>query len=183
MAKRELKQFLETGKIVGTHGVRGEIKLEVWSDSPEVVKNVPHLYFDDGKIEIKTKTRRTHKNMLLMTIENVDSVEQADLLRGRVVFLNRDDIKLPSGKHFLQDIMGLEVVDADTGRVYGKVTDFIHTGANDVYEITGEKKYLFPAVKEMIKAYRIEDGILEVKPIAGIFDDAVVKDEVSVDED
>ncbi len=174
----ERKQYLETGRIVGTHGIKGEMKAEVWSDSPETLKNIAHLYFDEGRTEIKIESRRIHKKVLLMMVDGIDSPEKADLLRGRIIYLNRDDIKLAKGKFFIQDILGLTVKDGKTGEIYGKLTDVIPTGANDVYEITdGEKKYLFPAVAEMIKHTDIDGGFMEVLPIPGIFDEEGETDE------
>lgn len=170
---KERKQFLETGRIVGTHGIKGELKVEVWSDSAESLKSMPHLYFDEGKTELEITSRRVHKKMLLITLAQVTTMSEADLLRGKKVYLNRDDVKLAEGQEFLEDIMGLEVRDGNTGVVYGKITDIIHTGANDVYEIKGGKTYLFPAVKPMIKAINIDEGVMEVLPIPGIFDDDV----------
>ncbi len=174
-----MKQFLETGRIVGTHGVRGELKVEPWADSPEFIKRLKRLYWDEGKEEIDINTMRLHKSFVLLTINGVDSVEKADLLRGKVLYLNREDVRLPAGQVFIQDLIGLTVQDGETGRIYGKLTQVFHTGANDVYEIIDEngKLYLFPAVKHMIKNTDIENGRLEVLPIPGIFDDEVVVDE------
>lgn len=173
-----MKQFLEAGKIVGTHGVRGELRAEVWSDSPEVLKKIKTLYLEEGKIQLKLTSRRVHKNMLLFTLEDVDTVEQADLLRGKILYLNRKDIFLEKGQHFVQDLIGLTVKDGNSGRVYGTLTDVLQTGANDVYRIRDEagKEYLFPAVPHMIKYADLEQGEIFVLPIPGIFDDGGLSD-------
>ena len=174
-----MKQFLETGRIVGTHGVRGEMKMEPWADSPQFLQKIGKLYWHGGQEEIPVQTLRVHKGYLLMTVEGIDTVELADLRRGEIVYLNRADVKLPAGQHFLDDLIGLAAIDGATGQAYGKLTQVFATGANDVYEIEGEngKKYLFPAVKHMIKRIDTEAGIIELLPIAGIFDDEAVTDE------
>lgn len=166
-----MKEYLETGKFVGTHGVKGELKLEPWSDSPEVVKNLKRLYFNEGKTEIKPVSMRVHKTHVLVTLEGVDTIEKADELRNKVVYLNRNDVVLPEGKYFLQDMLGLTAVDANTKEEYGKIVDIYETRANDVYEIEGKdgKKHLFPAVEPMIERIDMENGIIEIKPIEGIF--------------
>lgn len=168
-----MKQYLEAGQIVSTHGIKGELKVMPWCDSPEFLCKLKTLYFGEGTQPVKVLRARVQKNMVLMTLEGVETVEQGDQLRNKILYLNRDDVKLPKGVYFQQDLIGLAVLDADTGAVYGKLTDIIETGANDVYEITGEdgKKYLFPAVNSMIAERNPEEGFVKVRPIKGIFDD------------
>lgn len=172
------KQFIETGKIVGTHGVRGEMRVEVWSDSPETLKALPHLYFDEGRTEIKLVSRRVHKKMLLLTIEGVDSIDKAETLRGKLLYLNRDDVKLGEGQRFIADLVGLTAVDGETKQVYGTLAEVFETGANDVYRIVNDsgKEYLFPAVPHMIKSVDDDAGVIELLPIPGIFDDGGLSD-------
>lgn len=172
------KQFIETGKIVGTHGVRGEMRAEAWSDSPETLQALPHLYFDEGRTEIKLVSRRIHKKMLLLTIEGVDSIDKAETLRGKLLYLNRDDIKLKEGQRFIADLVGLTAVDGETKQVYGTLAEVFETGANDVYRIVDDsgKEYLFPAVPHMIKGVDDDAGVIELLPIPGIFDDGGLSD-------
>lgn len=167
-----LKQYLEIGKIVGTHGVRGELRAECWCDSPQFFASFKKLYFDEGKEKIDVVSR-PHKNIALVKIKGVDTVEQADLLRGRVLYVSRKDIKLPKGTNFIQDIIGLEVVDVDTNEVYGKVTEVIKTGANDVYEVKDEKgkAYYVPVIKDVVIETSPKKGKVFLKPMKGIFDD------------
>ena len=126
-----IKEFLEGGKIVGTHGVRGEMRVECWCDTPQFLAQFKTLYFDNGAEKIKVNSR-AHKNMVLMKMPGIDTIEQADTLRGKIVYIKRSDIKLAAGVNFVQDMIGLEVVDSKTAQVYGTVTDVLHTGSNDV---------------------------------------------------
>lgn len=176
--EENMKQFLEAGKIVGTHGVRGELRVEVWSDSPEVLKKVKALYFEEGKLPLKLVSRRVHKSLLLLTLADVQSVEQADMLRGKIIYLDRRDVSLEPGRHFVQDLIGLSVKDGNSGVLYGTLTDVLRTGANDVYQIRdgGGKEYLFPAVPHMIQSVDLEKGLLLVLPIPGIFDQEGLSD-------
>ena len=109
-------QFLEAGRIVRTHGVRGELVLECWADSPEFVAGVKHLYFDGGKTDAGVVSSRVHKGRLLLKLRGVDTVEQGDALRGKVLYLNREDVRLEEGQVFLQDLIGLKAIDGTTGR-------------------------------------------------------------------
>ena len=167
-----VKRFLETGKIVGTHGVRGEVRVDPWSDSPEFVKRLKHLYFDEGKVPVSLESSRVHKNQVLLKLKGVDTVEQADALRGKVLYLNREDVRLEEGQVFLQDLIGLKAIDGTTGREYGVLQEVLPTGANDVYRIVdgAGKEYLFPAVKHMIQEISLEEGVIRLLPIPGIFD-------------
>lgn len=166
------KQFLESGKIVGTHGIKGEVRIDPWCDSPEFLCAFKKLYLDengDTFIEVKS---RPHKNITLAKIKGVDTIEQAERLRGKVVYIDRADVALEEGVNFVQDLLGLEVIDADSGEAYGKITDVLRTGANDVYEITrGGKKYLAPVIDEVVREINTEDGYVLITPMKGIFDD------------
>ncbi len=167
------KQFLETGKIVGTHGIKGEVRIDPWCDSPEFLCCFRKLYLDaDGKTFAEVKSR-PHKNITLAKIKGIDTIEDAEKLRGKIVYINRDDVELEEGVNFVQDLIGLEVRDADSKAVYGKLSDVIYTGANDVYEITDSegKKYLAPVIDEVIIETNIDDGYVLIRPMKGIFDD------------
>ena len=167
------KQFLDTGKIVGTHGIRGEVRIDPWCDSPEFLCAFKKLYLDEnGETFIEVKSR-PHKHIVLAKIKGVDTIEQAERFRGKIVYINRSDIRLDEGVNFVQDLLGLEVTDAESGKVYGKITDVLRTGANDVYEITDDsgKKYLAPVIDEVIRETNVDGGYIKITPMKGLFDD------------
>ena len=167
-----LKPYLEAGKITGTQGLRGEIRVDPWCDSAEALCRLKRLYFEEGKQELKVVSARTQKRMAILKLEGVDSIEQADLLRNRVLYASRQDFKLEPGRYFIQDLLGIKAVDADSGRDYGAVTDVLITGAKEVYEITGDdgKAYLLPAIPMTVIEIRLEEGLMRIRPIEGIFD-------------
>ena len=166
------KQFLEVGKIVGTHGVRGEMRVECWANSPDFLKKFKKLYLDEGKDALDVSCR-PHKNIVLVTAKGVGSIEEADLLRGKVLYIRREDVKLEEGEHFVQDIIGLEVTDADTGEVYGTVKDVLKTGSNDVYKMKGkdDKLYYIPVIPDIMAGFDFEKGAVYIHPMKGLFDD------------
>ena len=168
-----VKQYLETGRIVGTHGVRGEMRVEPWSDSPESLCRLKALYLDGGKRKLDIVSIRPHKSMVLLKVQGVDSMEAAQAMRGTVLFLNRDDVRLEEGRHFVQDLIGLKVVDADNGNQYGELTDVSRTGANDVYHLRscdGEET-LIPAIPDVVLRIDLEQGVMEIRPLRGLFDE------------
>ncbi len=166
------ERFLEAGKIVRSHGVRGELCLEPWADSAEFLLQVKDFYFDRvGTRPAGLLSSRPHKGRLLVTLRGVDSVEKAGALRGRVLFLDREDVRLEKGQYFLQDLIGLRAVDGRTGQEYGTLAEVLNTPANDVYRIVkGDREYLFPAVSHMIQETDLEGGVIRLLPIPGIFD-------------
>ena len=167
------KQYLDSGKIVGTHGIKGEVRIEPWCDSPEFLCAFKKLYLDEnGQTFIEVKSR-PHKNITLAKIKGVDTIEEAEKFRGKIVYINREDITLDEGVNFVQDLIGLEVKDAENGTVYGKLTDVLRTGANDVYEITdsNNKKYLAPVIDEVVEEINVDGGFVLIHPMKGIFDD------------
>ena len=168
-----LKAYLEAGKIVRPHGIRGEVVLEPWADSPAFLLRFKRFFFDEGKRDAGLLSAREHKGRLLLRLQGVDTVEQAETLRGKVLYIAREDAQLPEGRYFLQDLVGLEARDVRTGQVYGVVEEVLPGVANDVYRIRGAngEEYLFPAVEEMIARTSLEEGIIELLPIPGIFDD------------
>lgn len=170
---KKMKQFLETGKITGTHGLKGEVRVQPWADSPEFLAEFDELYLDKGAKKIEITAARVHKNMLIMKIRGVDSIDDADKLRDKVLYMNRDDVELEEGAYFIQDLMGLDVLDDDTGEHIGQLDDVSETGANDVYHIKTDdgKVYLIPAIPDVVKEISLEDGTMRIFKMKGLFDE------------
>ena len=167
-----MKKFLEAGRIVGTHGLNGDVKVESWCNSPEDLCALKNLYFDGGAKPLIIEYAKPHKNIVLLKIAGIDNVDVAIPLRGRIICLDRDDLQLDDGEYFIQDLVGLKAIDADTGESYGEICDVSFTGANDVYHIkSGEKIYLIPAVDEIVIETDLEAGLIKIRPIGGMFDD------------
>ena len=168
-----LKQYLEVGQIVGTHGVRGEVRVNPWCDTPDFLEKFRTLYFDaSGEKSVKVLSSRVHGNIVLMQLEGVATVEEASVLRNKVVYMNRKDAKIPENTYFIQDLIDCRVVDADNGTEYGVLTDVSETGANDVWHITKDgKEYLIPAIPPVVIETDVVSGIIKIRPLRGIFDD------------
>ena len=168
--------YLEIGKIVGTHGVRGEVRVEPWCDEPSFMKRFKTLYFDNrGSRAVRVLSCREHGNIVLLKLEGTDTVEQAAALRGRVLFMSRADAKLPKEHYFIQDLIGCAVLDADTPeKRYGTLTDVSKTGANDVWHITDENgvEVLIPAIPPVVIRTDIDAEQIFIRPLKGLFDDA-----------
>lgn len=167
-----MKQFLETGKITGTHGLKGEVRVQPWADSPEFLAEFDELYLDKGAKKIGITSSRVHKNMLIMKIKGVDSIEEADWLRNKVLYMNRDDVELEEGAFFIQDLIGLDVIDDDTGERLGRLDDVSETGANDVYHVKTDdgREFLIPVIPDVVKDISPEDGYIKIFRMKGLFE-------------
>lgn len=167
-----LKQYLEVGKIVGTHGLKGDLRVDIWCDTLEFFCSFNTLYFDNGKKSVSVKSK-PHKRIALVKIKGIDTVEQADELRGKILYINRDDAQLEEEEYFIQDIIGLSVINEETKEKYGLVTDVFKTGANDVYEIkdSENKTFLIPVIDDVVIKTDVLGGVVLIKPMKGLFDD------------
>ena len=166
------KEFLEAGKIVNVHALKGEVKVMPWCDSAEFLCEFERLFLDGGEQELEIQRARVFKNMAIIKFAGIDTVEQAEKLRNKILYMWREDIELDEDCYFIQDLIGLEVSDADTGEIYGKLNDVMQTGANDVYVIKGkDREYLVPAIPDVIISTDIENGTMTIRPLDGLFDD------------
>ena len=168
--KTYMKQYLEIGKIVSIHGVRGECNVQPWCDTPQYLCSFKKLYSRQGDICYAVERARPKGNMVILKINGVDTAEAAQALRNTVLYMNRDDAKLPEGTYFIADLLGLEAV-TEQGEVMGRITDVLETGANDVYEITqGDKKYYIPAIPSVVLKTDIDAGRMTIYPMEGLFE-------------
>lgn len=167
-----MKRYLEIAKIVAAQGVRGEVRCQYYCDAPEVLCEFDVLYLDKGKTAVRVLRAFPHKNIVVMKLEGVNSIEDAQKYIGKLLYLDREDAELPEETYFIQDIIGLEVKDADTGEVYGKVSEIHQNGAADVYSIKREDgaELMFPCIDEVVKKIDVEGGEILITPLDGLFE-------------
>lgn len=165
-------QYLECGKIVNTHGVKGAVKLESWCDSPAVLASLKCIYTSQKGQYIPVKVLRASvfKQFVIMELDGVNDIDAAMLLRGTVIYANRSDFHLEEGDYFIADLLGLPVMDVATEQVYGTLKEVINRGASDIYVInTPAGERMMPVVDEFVKRIDVEKGIF-VAPIEGMLD-------------
>lgn len=169
-----IKDFLEVGQIVGTHGIHGEMRLNPWADSPEFLKQFKTLYYDkNGEKSVKVIAARPHGNVVILKLDGVETVEAASAMRNRVLYIRRADAKLADGSYFIEELIGCKVIDADDESIcYGTLTDVSETGANDVWYIEKDgKEYLIPAIPDVVINADVANNTVVIRPLKGIFDD------------
>ena len=164
-----MNQYLEVGKVTNVHGLNGEVKVQPWADSPDFLCRFKTLYVDEAHFPMAVQRARVHKNMVIIKFEGPTDVPSAMSLRGATLYIDRADANLPEGAFFLADIYGLEVRDASTGQVLGKIADVLTLPANNVYVVKGgPRELMIPAVPQFIAETNIEDGFLRVNMMEGL---------------
>lgn len=185
------KQYLECGKAVSTHGIKGNLRVESWCDSPSVLASIKTLYTkkSDSYTPHKVLKASVQKNMVLVNLEDVDTLEKAIVMKGTVFFAHRDELSklLDNGGMFIADLLGLPVIDSETGFIYGTLSDVNNIGVHDIYVIKRPDEWgeiqpeaMIPAVKEFVVKIDTDSGIY-IKPIEGFFEPLTLPSEKSED--
>jgi len=158
--------FLEAGKIVNTHGVRGEVKLQPWADTPGFLAEFKRLYIDGAPV--KVLSAKVHKGCVIAALEGVDDINGAIRLKNKTVYIAREDVNLEEGRHFVADLHGLRAVDAGTGQELGLVSEVLTLPAHNVYVIKGAREILVPAIPEFVEELDIAGGYIKFRLIEGM---------------
>ena len=166
------KLYIECGKIINTHGCRGGVKAESWCNSEEDLASLKKVFIKNGETyeEYKVTKSAIFKQFVIFEFKGLDDMDKAMLLKNKTLYAKRSDFKLDDGEFFLADMIGLDVIDADNGRVYGKLVEIINRGASDIYVVNTENgERMIPAVDQFIISVDIQKGVL-VRPIEGMLD-------------
>ena len=137
-------EFIPVGQIVNAHGIRGEVKLNPMGFAPEFLADFDVLYIGGKRVEVKSA--RVHKSVVLLTLPGVEDMDAALALKGKTVTIRRDDVEVPEGYYFDEEIEGLTVIDCESGETVGKVRRVLTYPAHKIYEVKGQREYLIPAV-------------------------------------
>ena len=162
--------FLEAGRILTTHGLTGEVKFEYWGDDDRHFKPELSLYrTPDGKEPLKILSVRTQGRFLLLRFSSVTDVDAAALLRGKTLYLAREDLHLPEDTVFWADLIGEQAYDADTQKSYGTIREIKNQGAGDLWEIETPdgRRVWFPAVSVFVK--KLSTSGAWISPPEGLF--------------
>ncbi len=158
-------QFIEAGEIVTTHGIRGEVKVLPWLDSPEFLCEFRRIRIQGTTYDVESC--RVQKTCNLLKIKGVDTMEDAQALRGKTVEVFREDA--PKGLIFAAELIGVTVICQS--EEIGKLTEVLDYPGNKVYVVKGSHSYMIPAVKEFVLSTDLDAGIMQVRLIEGMCDD------------
>lgn len=165
--------WIAVGEIIGTFGIKGDLKVRLLTDFPERFARTPTLYLGDERAPRASTNAREHKNMVLLHLAGVETPEEGDRLRGTMLYVPEGEISaLPPDQFYLHDVVGMRVLHVN-GTELGTVVDVLPTGGNDVYVVHGAdgRESMLPAVKEFIRAMDVSARTITVDPIPGLFDD------------
>ena len=167
-----MKPYLELGQIVNVKGLKGEIKVNPFTENINRFETL-------NKILIKLKNEikqyeiekvSYHKNQVILKLKGIDTIEAAETLRNYYILINRKDLEpLEEGKYYIADLIGLDVY-TEEGKALGKVDDIYNTGSNDIYVVKDElgKQKLLPGIPEVIKKVDLENSKIIVNLIEGL---------------
>lgn len=158
-------EFIEAGKIVNTHSVYGELKVQPWSDTDDFLCDFDVIYIDEKPFEVERA--RVHKTCVLLKLAGINSINEAQKYKNKCVCVDRDEVELNDGAYFIADLEGLTVIDSD-GTELGKIREVLTLPSSDVYVIRGKDEYMIPAVEEFIRDVDIDAGVMYVRTIPGM---------------
>ena len=177
--KIPLSRYIECGKIINTHGCRGDVKAEPWTDTPRDLLDLGRVFVGDGEDKKEIKILRgsvMQGRFLMLSLEGVTDMNAADSLRNTVLYADREDFHLEEGQYFLSDVLGLTVLDTREGRegnVLGVVEDILPGAAAQIYSVKtpAGAEVLVPAVPAFITEVRPGEFV-RMSPIDGMFEDS-----------
>lgn len=164
--------MLEAGKIVNTHGLRGEVKVVPWTDYPEDFEDIEYVYVKrkTGDEKLTISSIKYQKNNLIVKFSEIKDINEAEKYKNQVLYVEREMLgELPEGVHYIADLIGLAVVD-ENGDEIGKIADVFNTGANDIYDVKreGKKNLLIPVIDEVVKEIDLENKIVRIEMMEGL---------------
>jgi 16S rRNA processing protein RimM len=166
------KEYLECARVVCAHGVRGAMKLEVYCDSVKVLTNQSRLfsYVNGEYVERKIINACSMGEYAVLTLEGFDTREAAQAEKGKLFYLHRNDIPVKKGDMLIADMIGLPVIDFNTGAVYGEIIGVFDAPRSKIYTVKTKdgKEVLYPSGREFIK--ELDEMGMKITPIPGFFD-------------
>ncbi len=168
----EKSKYIECAKIINTHGCRGGLKLESWCNTPEDLASLKRVFIKDSSDykELKVIKASVFKQFVLVELYGISDMDAAMALKNKILYADRQDFDLEDGEYFITDLIDVNVIDAENGKIYGQISDIINRGASDIYVVnTPDGERMIPAVDEFIVRIDINEGVF-VKVISGLLD-------------
>ncbi|MDQ0198573.1 ribosome maturation factor RimM [Neobacillus ginsengisoli] len=171
-----MEKWFNVGKIVNTHGIRGEVRVISRTDFPEErykVGNVLNLFLPKSNtpIELTIKNHRSHKNFELLTFEGLENINDVEKFRDGILKVPESQLgDLEEDEFYFHEIIGCHVVTVN-GEEIGKITEILTPGANDVWVVKGKggKELLIPYIHDVVKKVDVKEKVIVIDPMEGLF--------------
>lgn len=167
--------LLEVGKIINTHGLRGEVKITVWMDYPEDFEELDYVYVRRHNNEVKLTVSgiKYQKNNLIVKFDEIKDIDEAQTYKNSVLYAERGMIPITEDAHFIADLIGLDVINCETGEKIGTLADVFNTGSKDIYDVKrdGKRNLLLPVIDDVVREIDIENGRILVYMMEGLDDE------------
>jgi 16S rRNA processing protein RimM len=173
MKKQPEPNFIAVGRILRPHGVRGEVRVELLTDSPERWSNLESVFLGEQHLPEKILSHRLHKNFVLIKFAGYDDRNEVEALRGEYIYITlADAVPLEPDEFYYFQVLGLEV-QTESGEVLGDIVDVLKPpGANEVFVIHGFRgELLVPVIADVVKHIDLNAGHIIIRPLPGLFDD------------
>lgn len=157
-----MKKYLEAGKLINTHGVRGEFKFDAWCDDLKNYLQVKKFFLsDEGSEELTVLAIRKFGRFMLVKFKEIESLDEALKYKDKIIYVDREDVPKAEGAEFIADIIGLPAIDIKTNNIFGKIIDFTNKGSSNLYEIELENKNTcyIPAIDVFVKKIDTNTGV------------------------
>jgi 16S rRNA processing protein RimM len=172
------KEFFELGRILKPQGIRGEVKIEAYTDDIGRFEYLPHVFLKQNSemVRIELEEQRTDNAFAYLKLKGINDRNQAETLRGKYLYIDRENAAaLPEGRHYIEDMIGLSVVDTE-GNELGRLAEIIQTGAADVFRTVGKRNMMFPSIPGVVLKTDVDGGSILVD--AGRLQEVCVYDDI-----
>ena len=173
-------EYLEVGKAIKSHGVKGEFEMDCWCDTVEDLKRFSILYTDKkGEKGYKLIKVRPHKSRALVTLCGIDSIDAFESIKGKILYAKRDEYGLDEGQYFIAELEGCTVFDEENPEiVYGVLKEISNYGASDLWHIVKDGNEIpAPCIPGFIGTVDLDAGMVGINPPKGIFTEPVIIDD------
>ncbi|QQY80755.1 16S rRNA processing protein RimM [Keratinibaculum paraultunense] len=166
-------EFTQVGKIINTHGVKGEVKIYPLTDDIYRFNKLKKVYLGKNKVKLEIENVRYHKGLVIIKFKGIDNINEIISFKDDFIYVDEEDrIKLPEDKYFIYDVIGCVVYNHE-GEKIGLISDVIQSASNDVYVVKDynlDKEYLIPAIKEFIIHIDVDNKNIIIDPIEGMIE-------------
>ncbi len=169
------KEYLCVGKIVGSRGLKGELKVIHYCDSFDVFLGIKNFFIDTiDKKFLNIEYMKIHKQHILLHLSDINNKTEAEKMRRKYIYAFREDIPTKPGSYFIEELKNCDIYNFKTSKFYGVLKDILNTGANDIYQIYNSeenKEYLVPIIKGTVVNIDLDENKIFINPVEGIFDE------------